>query len=116
MKEMRGRDGSRAGARHALWAGIVVALLFVAGVGSPPCEAADPPASVPASGLQAGEVTGTGPQGVQINQQTYQVRPDAVIQTDEGKPRKAGDLRPGDHVQYRLKGGKIDRLIILMRK
>lgn len=99
-----------------IWAGIVVALFFVGGLGSLPGQAADPSAPVPAPGMQAGEVTGTGPQGVQINRQTYQVRPDAVIQTDEGKPRTAGDLRPGDHVQYSLKGGKIARLIIIMRK
>lgn len=94
---------------------MVVALLLITG-GTPSPRAADAPASVPASALQVGEVTGVGPQGVQINRQTYSVRADAVIHTDEGKPRKAGDLRPGDHVQYRLKGGKIDRLIILMRK
>jgi hypothetical protein len=85
-------------------------------LGPAPSLAAESGAVAEPPRMQTGEVTGTAPDGIIVDQQRYPVLPNAEVQTDEGKPRKLADLRPGEIVQYRLKRGMIDRIVVISRK
>jgi hypothetical protein len=60
----------------------------------------------------SGQVTGKHGNVIQINNQDYTMRSDVVIEDDEGRPREERELKPGTEVNYYLKQGTIDKIVI----
>lgn len=64
----------------------------------------------------SGQVTAKRGNIIQINNQDYTMRSDVVIQDDEGRPREEKDLKPGVEVNFHLKQGNIDQIVIRLPK
>ena len=101
---------------------LFIALAIVATVsgvmsateGLTPAAWADVP-SVPQLGvLPEGEITAVGSTTVDVAGRLYGLHPKLTIVSDEGKPMEFRQLRPGLVIQYHVKEGALDRIIILL--
>ena len=64
----------------------------------------------------SGQVTAKRGNLIQINNQDYTMRSDVVIEDDEGRSREEKELKPGTEVNYYLKQGNIDKIVIRLPK
>ena len=101
---------------------MLIALMIVATVsaltsttdGLMPATWADTP-SVPQLGkLSEGEITAVGSTTLDVAGRFYGLHPKLTIVSDEGQPMELKQLRPGLIVQYHVKEGTLDRIIVLM--
>jgi hypothetical protein len=75
---------------------------------------ADEP-SVPQLGvLPEGEITAVGSTTVDVAGRLYGLHPKLTIVSDEGQPMEFKQLRPGLVIQYHVKEGTLDRIIVLL--
>jgi hypothetical protein len=75
---------------------------------------ADEP-SVPQLGvLPEGEITAVGSTTVDVAGRLYGLHPKLTIVSDEGQPMEFKHLRPGLVIQYHVKEGALDRIIVLL--
>ncbi len=73
--------------------------------------------AVSGSNVQSGLVTAaTHGTTLQINNTNFTLKPQAIIKDDEGRVRDERDLLPGVQVQYHLKEGQIDQIVIVLPK
>ena len=100
----------------------VIAFAIVAAVsgvmstmeGLMPTALADEP-SVPQLGvLPEGEITEVGLSTLDVAGRFYGLHPKLTIVSDEGKPMELKQLRPGLIIQYHVKEGLLDRIIVLL--
>ncbi|MEW6246806.1 MAG: hypothetical protein AB1555_08870 [Nitrospirota bacterium] len=67
--------------------------------------------------FQSGQVTSVkSGTTLQINNTNYPLKPQVIIKDDEGRERDERELQPGVQVQYHLKGGQIDQIVIVLPK
>lgn len=101
---------------------LFIALAIVAAVsgvmstteGLMPTALADEP-SVPQLGvLPEGEITEVGSSTLDVAGRFYGLHPKLTIVSDEGKPMELKQLRPGLVIQYHVKEGLLDRIIVLL--
>ena len=101
---------------------LFIALAIVATVsgvmstteGLTPAAWADEP-SVPQLGvLPEGEITAVGSTTVDVAGRLYGLHPKLTIVSDEGQPMEFKQLRPGLVIQYHVKEGTLDRIIVLL--
>ena len=101
---------------------VLVALLIVATVsalistmeGLMPAAWADEP-SVPQLGvLPEGEITAVGSTTLDVGGRLYGLLPKLTIVSEEGQLMEFKQLRPGLVVQYHVKEGTLDRIIVLI--
>ena len=101
---------------------LLIALAIVATVsgvmstteGLMPAAWADEP-SVPQLGvLPEGEITAVGSTTVDVAGRLYGLHPKLTIVSDEGQPMEFKQLRPGLVIQYHVKEGALDRIIVLL--
>jgi hypothetical protein len=101
---------------------VFIALAIVATVsgvmsateGLTPAAWADEP-SVPQLGvLPEGEITAVGSTTVDVAGRLYGLHPKLTIVSDEGRPMEFEQLRPGMVIQYHVKEGLLDRIIVLL--
>jgi hypothetical protein len=91
----------------------------VSGVMSPteglmPAAWADEP-GVPQLGvLPEGEITAVGSTTLDVGGRFYGLDPKLIIVSDEGKPMELKQLRPGLIVQYHVKEGLLDRIVVII--
>lgn len=79
-----------------------------------PAAWADEP-SVPQLGvLPEGEITAVGSSTLDVAGRFYGLHPKLTIVSDEGKPMEFKQLRPGLVIQYHVKEGLLDRIIVLL--
>jgi hypothetical protein len=79
-----------------------------------PTALADEP-SVPQLGvLPEGEITEVGSSTLDVAGRFYGLHPKLTIVSDEGKPMELKQLRPGLVIQYHVKEGLLDRIIVLL--
>lgn len=71
--------------------------------------------SVPQLGnLPEGEITAVGSTTVDVAGRFYGLHPKLTIVSDEGQPMEFKQLRPGLVIQYHVKEGLLDRIIVLL--
>lgn len=100
---------------------LLIALAIVAAgsalisttAGLMPAAQAEAP-SVPQLGtLPEGEITAVGSTTVDVAGRFYGLHPKLTIVSEEGQPMELQQLRPGLIVQYHVKEGALDRIIVL---
>ena len=64
--------------------------------------------------LPEGEITAVGSTTIDVVGRLYGLHPKLTIVSDEGKPMELQQLRPGLIIQYHVKEGALDRIIVLM--
>ena len=70
--------------------------------------------SVPQLGvLPEGEITAVGSTTLDVAGRFYGLHPKLTIVSEEGQPMELQQLRPGLIVQYHVKEGALDRIIVL---
>ena len=75
---------------------------------------ADEP-SVPQLGvLPEGEITAVGSTTLDVAGRFYGLHPKLTIVSEEGQPMELQQLRPGLIIQYHVKEGALDRIIVLI--
>lgn len=111
VKRMTGRPGR-----------LFIALAIVAAVsgvvstigGSMSAAWADEPGVPPLGVLPEGEITEVGSSTLDVAGRFYGLDPKLTIVSDEGKPMEFKQLRPGLVIQYHVKEGLLDRIIVLL--
>jgi hypothetical protein len=79
-----------------------------------PAALADEP-GVPQLGvLPEGEITAVGLTTLDVAGRFYSLHPKLTIVSDEGQPMEFKQLRPGLVIQYHVKEGQLDRIIVLL--
>ncbi len=64
--------------------------------------------------FQSGQVTAKLPNGLQIDHKNYRLDTRVTITDDEGRTRELKDLVRGSLVQFHLKRGRVDKIILLL--
>lgn len=89
-------------------------ILISAADGLMPTARAEAP-SVPQLGtLPEGEITAVGSTTVDVAGRFYGLHPKLTIVSDEGQPMELKQLRPGLIIQYHVKEGALDRIVVLI--
>ena len=71
--------------------------------------------SVPQPGqLPEGEITAVGLTTLDVAGRFYGLHPKLTIVSDEGQPMELKQLRPGLIIQYHVKEGALDRIVVLI--
>ncbi|MEP6889633.1 MAG: hypothetical protein ABI955_02925 [Nitrospirota bacterium] len=79
-----------------------------------PVAWADEP-NIPQLGvLPEGEITAVGSSTLDVAGRFYGLHPKLTIVSDEGQPMELKQLRPGLVIQYHVKEGTLDRIIVLL--
>ena len=63
--------------------------------------------------LPEGEITAVGSSTLDVAGRFYGLHPKLTIVSDEGQPMEFKQLRPGLVIQYHVKEGALDRIIVL---
>lgn len=64
--------------------------------------------------LPEGEITAVGSTTLDVAGRFYGLHPKLTIVSDEGQPMELKQLRPGLIIQYHVKEGALDRIIVLI--
>lgn len=75
---------------------------------------ADVPNMLQIGKLPEGEITAVGSTTLDVAGRLYAVHPKLTIVNDEGRPMEWKQLKTGMVVQYSVKEGSLDRIIVLM--
>lgn len=101
---------------------LLIALAIVA-TGSPliptteglmPAAWADEPSVSQLGNLPEGEITAVGPTTIDVAGRFYGLHPKLTIVSDEGQPMELKQLRPGLIIQYHVKEGALDRIVVII--
>ncbi len=113
------KGGNRERARDLLR--VAVALLVIGGVpiGGVTLSGVDEGlAQTSGSGsladFKSGQVTGKHGNRLEIDKKDYVLQANVTVRDDEGKPKDLNDVTPGAMVQFHLKQGRIDQLVLLL--
>jgi hypothetical protein len=115
------KSGNRERARHLLR--VAVALLIIGGVpiGGLTLVGVDEglaqtSGSASLADFKSGQVTDKKGNRLEIDKKDYVLRPDVTVRDDEGKPKDLSEVVPGAMVQFHLKQGRIDQLVLVLPK
>ena len=75
---------------------------------------ADEPSVSQLGNLPEGEIIAVGATTVDVAGRLYGLHPKLTIVSDEGQPMEFKQLRPGLVIQYHVKEGLLDRIIVLI--
>jgi hypothetical protein len=75
-------------------------------------ETNSPSFQMPKTGMQSGNITAKHEKSVEISGRGYAFHPKVEFWTDEGQQLEWKDFNRGDEVQFHLKQGKVDYLIL----
>lgn len=64
--------------------------------------------------LPEGEITAVGSTTLDVAGRLYGLHPKLTIVSDEGHPMEFNQLRPGLVIQYHVKEGALDRIIVIL--
>lgn len=93
---------------------VIVGLFIMTTDGRIPSAWADAP-SVPQRGnLPEGEITAVRSTTIDVAGRLYGLHPKLTIVSDEGKPMELMQLKLGMIIQYHVKEGALDQIIVLM--
>jgi len=109
--------------RRVWWKTGLLALMLAGGVAlggavagadvtEPPVE----PLVIPTTDMKSGQITAKSEQSVEINGRGYAFQKNIVFADDEGERREWKEFKNRDGVQFHLKQGQIDYLILIPPK
>ena len=105
------------------WRTGLLALMLAAGValgGAVPYAVSDEPPveplQIPKTDLKSGKITAKGEKSVEISGHGYAFQKNIVFADDEGERREWAEFKNRDLVQFHLKQGQIDYLILVPPK
>ena len=101
---------------------LLIALAIVATVsallsttdGLMPAAWADEPSVSQLGNLPEGEITVVTSTTLDVAGRLYGLHPKLTIVSDEGQPMELKQLRPGLIIQYHMKEGALDRIVVIM--
>lgn len=100
---------------------VLAVLLIVAGlsvlttiIGGGAVARAEALSHVQLGTLPEGEITAVGQTTIDVDGKMYGLHPKLTIVSDAGQPMELKQLRPGLIVQYHVKEGGLDRIIVLI--
>ena len=101
---------------------VLVALLIVATVsalistmeGLMPAAWAEESSLLQLGKLPEGEITAVGSTTIEVVGRFYGLHPKLTIVSEEGQPMELQQLKPGLIIQYHVKEGLLDRIIVLI--
>lgn len=64
--------------------------------------------------FQSGQVTDKHGNRLEIDKKDYLLKSDVTVRDDEGKQRELTEVAPGAMVQFHLKQGRIDQLVLIL--
>jgi len=92
----------------------IMGLFIVTTEGRVPSAWADELSLSQLGKLPEGEITSVGATTLDVAGRFYGLHPKLTIVSDEGKPMELKQLRPGLIVQYNVKEGLLDRIVVLI--
>ncbi|MGH7236190.1 MAG: hypothetical protein ACREIO_07385 [Nitrospiraceae bacterium] len=66
--------------------------------------------------FKSGQVTDKKGNRIEIDKKDYVLKSDVTVRDDEGKKRELSEVAPGSMVQFHLKQGRIDQLVLVLPK
>lgn len=105
---------TRSAVNRTRWMLAGIALLALLLSGGPAVSLFAQQVELPKSGLQSGQLTGKSDSSAEIGRRAYAFHPKVVFASEEGSALEWKDFKKGDRVQYRLKGERIDFLVLLL--
>ena len=66
--------------------------------------------------FKSGRVTDKKGNRLEIDKKDYVLQANVTVRDEEGKPRDLSEVMPGAFVQFHLKQGRIDQLVLLLPK
>jgi hypothetical protein len=93
---------------------VVVSGVMSMTEGLMPAALADEPGVSQLEVLPEGEITAVGSSTLDVAGRLYGLHPKLTIVSDEGQPMELKQLRPGLVIQYHVKEGVLDRIIVLL--
>lgn len=120
MSRSTAKDGVKPMAVGSGPAAIALAIVVAAGVLFSTTEGlvtsawADEPSMSQLGNLSEGEITAVGATTLDVAGRFYGLHPKLIIVSDEGKPMELKQLRPGLIVQYHVKEGLLDRIVVII--
>ncbi len=100
---------------------LMIGLVLLGGVPFGSVEAgwaqgAGPSSSAGSATFQSGQITANLATGLQMDHKHYPLDSIVTITDDEGRARELKDLVPGSRVQFHLKQGRIDKIVLILPK
>lgn len=96
---------------------LAVGMIFsVAVAGADETEPKVEPLVIPTTDIKSGQITSKSEQSVAINGHDYAFQKNIVFADDEGERREWKEFKNRDQVQFHLKQGQIDYLILVPPK
>lgn len=95
--------------------GLTIASVPIGGLHEGWAQTSGFPSAVVAS-FTPGQVTAVQGKTIQINGKNYDLKPDVVIQDEEGQPVEPAGIVPGAEVKFHLKEGQIDKMVLILPK
>ena len=113
--------GFSGGGLRAALALLMIGLVLMGGVPFGSVEAgwaqgAGPSSSAGSATFQSGQITANLATGLQMDHKHYPLDSIVTITDDEGRARELKDLVPGSRVQFHLKQGRIDKIVLILPK
>ncbi len=72
--------------------------------------------SLAVASFTPGQVTAVQGKTVGIDGKSYELKPNVVIQDEEGNPMEPAEIVPGAAVKFHLKEGQIDQMVLILPK
>ncbi len=66
--------------------------------------------------FKSGQVTDKTKNRLEIDKKDYVLQANVTVRDDEGRPRDLSEVVPGTMVQFHLKQGRIDQLVLVLPK
>lgn len=113
--------GSRERARDLLRVGVALVILGGVPIGGLTLNGGDEglaqtSGSASLADFKSGQVTDKKGSHLEIDKKDYVLQAKVTVTDDEGKPRDLSEVVPGAMVQFHLKQGRIDQLVLLLPK
>lgn len=66
--------------------------------------------------LPSGQITAKRESEIQIDQKTYPLQPNVLVQDEEGRPLDFNALQVGTRVSFHVKNGRIDQIVVALAR
>ena len=107
----RARDLLRMAVALVIMGGVPIGGLTLVGVDE---GLAQTSGSASLADFKSGQVTDRQGNRLEIDKKDYLLKSDVTVRDDEGKPRDLKEVTPGAMVQFHLKQGRIDQLVLVL--
>ena len=107
----RARDLLRIAVALLIMGGVPIGGLTLVGVDE---SLAQTSGSASLADFKSGQVTDKTKNRIEIDKKDYVLQANVTVRDDEGRPRDLSEVTPGSFVQFHLKQGRIDQLVLVL--